>query len=266
MRNNLFRERYISFIPLGKMKLQILSDLHLEFVHCKIEKTNADVIILAGDIHIGKRGLNWARENFLKQEVIYVLGNHEFYNEATPKLIEKLKAQSEKTNIHLLENESIVINGVRFLGCTLWTDFNLFENFEDAMNTAKLYMTDYKRIRISPQYNKIQPSYTAVLHNRSKLWLQKEMESCKEDKTVIISHHAPSIKSIPENDRNDPLIAAYASDMDTFVSWSNAKLWIHGHIHKASDYSIGQTRVVCNPRGYPNENINNFNPILILEI
>ena len=110
------------------MKLQILSDLHLEFAPCQIVNTDADVVILAGDIHLGDRGYKWAEQNIKNKEVIYVLGNHEFYKEATPRLFEKLKKETKGTNIHVLENESISIGGVKFLGCTLWTDFELLNS------------------------------------------------------------------------------------------------------------------------------------------
>ena len=87
------------------MKLQILSDLHIEFAPYEIVETDADVVILAGDIHLGDRGFKWAKENIRNKEVIYVLGNHEFYREATPRLFEKLKEKIKDTNIHVPENQ-----------------------------------------------------------------------------------------------------------------------------------------------------------------
>jgi len=248
------------------MKLQILSDLHIEFAQYKLADTDADIIVLAGDIHLGERGFQWAKENIRTKEVIYILGNHEFYREATPRLFEKLKEKTKGTNIHVLENDSISIDGVLFLGCSLWTDFELLDNPDVAIASARIHMTDYRRIRISPQYRKIAPSFTVVCHRQSKKWLEKEFENHKGEDIVVVTHHAPSISSIPENDRSNPLAAAFASNMDKMISSSNAKLWIHGHIHTAFDYYIGKTRVICNPLGYPDEPRRGFNPSFIVEI
>jgi Icc-related predicted phosphoesterase len=248
------------------MKLQILSDLHIEFAQYKIVDTDADVIILAGDIHLGDKGFKWAYENIKDKEVIYVLGNHEFYTEATPKLINKLRDKSNGTNIHVLENDSISIDGVRFLGCTLWTDFRLLNKMDISLAMAALQMNDYKKIRISPTYKKCRPSYTIVWHNQSKKWLYNKIRKCRESKTVVVTHHAPSILSIRKKDRNNPLRAAYASNMDDFILSSKVTLWIHGHIHSAFNYHIGETRIICNPLGYPDTPKRGFNPALMVEI
>jgi predicted phosphodiesterase len=248
------------------MKLHILSDLHIEFAPHEIMSSDADVVILAGDIHLGDKGFKWAYDNIKNKEVIYVLGNHEFYREATPKLINKLRDKSKGTNIHVLENESVAINGVRFFGCSLWTDFRLLDKMDISMAQAALQMNDYKKIRVSPTYQKCRPSYTVVWHNQSKKWLFKEIQKCEESKIVVITHHAPSILSIREKDRNDPLRAAYASNMDDLISSSNISLWIHGHIHTAFDYYIGKTRIISNPLGYPDTPKRGFNPELAVEI
>jgi len=248
------------------MKLQILSDLHIEFAPYEMVDTDADVIILAGDIHLGEKGFKWAQENIKNKEVIYVLGNHEFYKEATPRLFDKLKEKAKDTNIHVLENRSISIDGVRFLGCTLWTDFELLDTLDVSIATAKIQMNDYRKIRMSPQYRKIQPSFTVVWHKKSKQWLKKEIEKYNAENIVVITHHAPSIKSIPLEDRKDPISAAFASNMIDFISSTKVKLWVHGHIHTAFDYNIGGTRVICNPLGYPDEPQRGFDPALIVEI
>jgi len=127
-------------------------------------------------------------------------------------------------------------------------------------------MNDYRYIRISPKYRKILPSYTVVWHRKSRLWLEKELKNCKGKKVVIITHHAPSILSVPDHYKNDHLSAAFASDMDDFIRIMGSDLWIHGHIHEFSDYSIGTTRVLCNPRGYPHEPVPCFNPGLVVAI
>jgi predicted phosphodiesterase len=248
------------------MKLQILSDLHIECAPYKFQQTDADIVILAGDIHLGQSGFKWALENITDQKVIYVLGNHEFYREATPQLIRKLKQLSKGTNIYVLENNAVSIKGVRFLGCTLWTDFQLLGDIDVAIATAQLNVTDFQQIRMSPQYRKIKPSNTVVWHKKTRRWIEQKIASRKDDKIVIVSHHAPSIRSIPEKDKHAPLSAAFASNMDDFIKWTDAELWIHGHIHKSFDYVIGKTRVVCNPFGNIDEHNGRFNPKLTLEI
>ena len=248
------------------MKLQILSDLHIEFAPYEMVETEADVVILAGDIHLGDRGFKWAKENIKNKEVIYVLGNHEFYREATPRLFEKLKEKTKGTNIHVLENQSVSIDGFRFLGCTLWTDFELLNKLDVSIATADMQMTDYRKIRMSPQYRKIRPSFTVVWHKQSKNWIKEEIDKYNDDPIIVVTHHAPSIHSIPDKDREDPLSAAFASNIIDFITTSNIKLWVHGHIHTAFDYYIGETRVLCNPLGYPDEPRRGFKPELIVEI
>jgi predicted phosphodiesterase len=108
------------------MKIQVLSDLHLEFIPFQPLITDADVVVLAGDIHLGTEGLQWAKEIFTDKIVIYVLGNHEYYYHTTPTLIHQLRQLAIHSQVHVLENESIEIEGVKFFGCTLWTDFKLW--------------------------------------------------------------------------------------------------------------------------------------------
>src|SRR5579883_1255301 len=107
------------------MNLHVLSDLHLEFGNLEIPETDADVIVLAGDVHIGARGLEWIKTRFEAKPVIYVLGNHEFYHESIPSLTHQLTTAADTTNVQLLENRAVEVNGWTFLGCTLWTDFEL---------------------------------------------------------------------------------------------------------------------------------------------
>jgi Icc-related predicted phosphoesterase len=248
------------------MRVQIVSDLHLEFGPVPWEKTDADVVVLAGDIHLGDKGLRWAQKTFKQQAVIYVLGNHEFYREATPRLIEKLQRRADGTNVHVLENQSVSIDGVRFLGCTLWTDFALLNQLDTSIAWAQLAMTDYRKIRISPGYRKIKPAYTIVWHQQSRKWLQREIETAQGEILVVVTHHAPSIHSIPVEIRKHPICAAFASRLDDMIARSQVKLWVHGHIHTADDYTIGTTRILCNPHGYPDEPPRGFDSALTVDL
>src|SRR5437660_11939945 len=133
------------------MRLHVLSDLHLEFALAKIPSTDADVVVLAGDVHIGREGRRWIRSQFSEKPVLYVLGNHEFYRQRLPELTETLKRETDGSNIHLLENTAVEIDGVRFLGCTFWTDFSLTADTENAIRAAEQVMSDYSIITNSTE-------------------------------------------------------------------------------------------------------------------
>jgi predicted phosphodiesterase len=250
------------------MKLHILSDLHIEFGNFDIPETNADVVILAGDIHVGTKGIEWATEAIKGKNVVYIIGNHEYYRSALPKVTEKIKSISEETNIHVLENDSITIGNVKFLGCTLWSDFHLLNNLDVSAAIAAEKMNDYALIRHSPKFRQLKPYDTAILHRNSRVWLEKQVNSNTDagTKTVVITHHAPSIHSVPERYKKDYLAAAFASNMEDFISDSQIDLWVHGHIHDPSDYKIDNTRVVCNPRGYVGEIHPGFIPEFIIDL
>lgn len=248
------------------LKIHILSDLHLEFAPVQLAQTDADVVIMAGDINLKLKGLYWMKAQFSKKPVLYVLGNHEFYGTAHPRLVEKAKIAAVGTNISILENDEVVIGRTRFLGCTLWTDFELFGDPRVAGYTASKQMTDFHRIRRSPSYSKLRSIDAAVIHKRSLEWLKTKLETKWVGPTVVITHHAPSPQSVPERFRKDIVSASYASNLEDTVKQSRASLWIHGHIHHGSDYVIGDTRVICNPKGYPVERNTDFNPTLVIEL
>ena len=182
------------------MRLHILSDLHIEFGNFEISVTNADVVILAGDIHVGTKGVEWATEAIGGKDVVYVIGNHEYYRGALPKVTDQIKSISKHTNVHVLENDAITFGDVQFLGCTLWSDFHLQNNLDVSAITAAEKMNDYTLIRLSPKFRRLKPSDTAIIHRDSRLWLEKQINSNTDAgiKTVVITHHAPSIQSIPE--------------------------------------------------------------------
>jgi len=248
------------------MRLHILSDLHLEFEPFTPPASDADAVILAGDISTGRNGLKWALMTFPDQPVIYVLGNHEFYGQKLQKLIAELKEMARGTNVHLLENESCCIGDVVFLGATLWTDFALNGNPVVSEVTAQTGMNDYRRIRTLPRYSRLRPSDTRRLHMQSRRWLEDQALSLKGRKVVVVTHHAPSRESIPPAFDGDPCNPAFASDLSRFIVESEARLWIHGHIHFSCDYPLGKTRVLANPRGYPTEPRTGFDPGLIVEV
>ncbi len=247
------------------MKIQILSDLHLEFQDYQYRSSDADVIVLAGDIHTKLRGIEWAIENIQQKTVIYVLGNHEFYGAAYPKLISEARAKAHGTNVHLLENNHTTVDGVNFLGATLWTDFNLYNNPRISGSHCQAAMNDYRKIRRSPSYSKLRSIDTALIHKESIRFLSETLSSLADQTNVVLSHHAPSLMSLPDIFNDDPVTPAYVSNLEKFISEHDIDLWIHGHCHHSSDYMVSNTRVVANPRGYADEN-NDFSHNKIIEL
>lgn len=251
------------------MKLLILSDVHIEFGNFNPPENDATVVILAGDIHFGDQGVAWAAEKFKGKEVIYVIGNHEYYRGAIPEVTEKIRARAAGTNVHVLENDELRIDQVRFLGCTLWSDFKLFHNLDRAVFKAQNMMNDFRLIRLSRLNRTLEPLDTENWHKQSKNWLEEKITPHPNDnlKTVVITHHAPSSRSVPAQHKSDHLSAAFASEMDDFILDKEIDLWVHGHIHTSFDYHIGKTRIICNPRGYVAHELNDgFIPDLTVEV
>lgn len=247
------------------MKIHLLSDLHLEFGPVELPRPEADLVILAGDIHIKRNAIPWIRATFPDLPVIYITGNHEFYGEKLPGLGKKLKDLTAGTNIHFLENESVEIGGFRFFGCTLWTDLELFGDPAEGAVDA-LEMNDYKRIRHSETYRKLRPTDTRLRHFSSVQKIKEFLAEGDPRTSVVVTHHAPSIRSLPSRRHTDPVSCAYASHLDELIISTRPLIWVHGHIHHPQDYVIGEMRIVSNPRGYLDMPSKDFDPGLVLEL
>ena len=247
------------------MKLHILNDLHIEFEAFEPQATDADVVILAGDIGVGMGGLHWAEDRFSDRPVIYVPGNHEFYHHDIT-LIDALK-QRAPDHIHVLNDDQVIIDGVRFLGSVLWTDFALFGETDKffAMQRARQQMTDFSIIHINGR--RFTPEDAIRLHMSSRNWLAVMLAEPFDGNTVVITHHAPSSRSVHPRYARDLLTPAFASNLEHLMGSDRAGLWIHGHMHESYDYEIHGTRLVCNPRGYaPNALNPGFRPDWVVEV
>jgi hypothetical protein len=210
-------------------------------------------------------GLHWAAAQFPDKPVIYVPGNHEFYHHDIA-LIDELKADAP-ASIHILDDNQIVIDGVRFLGSILWADFILFGEADKflAMQTARQRMPDFSIIQNHGQ--QFTPEDAIRLHTASRDWLTAMLAEPFDGKTVVVTHHAPSFKSVHPRYVRDLLTPAFASNLENLMDGDQALLWIHGHMHDSSDYEIYRTRVVCNPRGYaPNALNPDFRSDWVVEI
>jgi predicted phosphodiesterase len=248
------------------MKIQVLSDLHVEFEEFDMEKNDSDVVILAGDIHIKDKGVLWALENIKDKPVLYVLGNHEFYGKAHPKHIGSLKEIANETNVHILEKDTFSLNGVNFIGCTLWTDFALMGDPRLAGYQCQQIMTDFKKIRVSPGYSKLRSIDVACIHRQSLQWIKGELKRLKGETNIVITHHGPSLRSLPEGKEKDVSSSAYVSRLDSVIEEYGPSYWIHGHLHNNSSYQVGKCKVVCNPKGYPDEQNTEFDKNLMFEV
>ena len=239
------------------MRIRVLSDLHREFEARRLPDVDCDIVVLAGDIDLGSAGVRWAIDRFGATPVAYVMGNHECYGHWHPELFDEVRATARGSNVHVLETDALVLDGVRLLGTTLWTDFALFGPARQAgaARAAGEGMADYGQIgcRDNRPYQRLLPENTYAAHKASRAWIEAQLARAHDGPTVVITHHAPSLLSVPSQYRKDVLSAAFASDLSRLVERSGASLWVHGHCHGATDHRVGETRVICNPMGYPHE-------------
>lgn len=253
------------------MKLHILSDLHMEILPYTLKVFDADVIVLAGDIAEGTNGVEWAAGllDATQAHIIYVAGNHEFYHAELNDVRQKINAFCHPyKRLHYLENNEVMINNVRFLGATLWTDFNLTlpEEQTTTLRMSELSLTDFRLIQL--QQSRFKVKEAIQMHLASAKFLDAKLDEDFTGKTVVITHHAPSVQSVAPKYKESFLKTYFATDLSHLLNRS--EIWIHGHTHIKSDYQVGKTRVICNPRGRPNnqgqaENVL-FNPELMIQI
>ena len=247
------------------MKLHILSDLHTEFADFEPPAMDADVVVLAGDIAVGKGGIEWAARSFPRVPVIYVPGNHEFYRHDIG--IAQELADAAPEHLHLLNDSACLIGGVRFFGATLWTDFEFYGEGEawHSRRRARQMMADFSII--SNGDHRFTPEDSVALHRQSVAWLDAELGRSFDGPTIVVTHHLPAEESVADEYKGDPLNPAFVSRLDHLIERHRPDLWVHGHTHRPCDYEIFGTRVVCNPRGYPSEaSAIGFSPELVVEV
>ena len=278
------------------MKLQVISDLHLEHRDNPVlANMGSDVLILSGDICVahhlyrhprgtlpnnaenGERAAryreffdhvnaNWA-------QVIYVMGNHEHYSGRWDRTLDVLREEiSHYPHIHLCDQDRVVIDDTVFLGVSLWTDFNGGDRI-DMLSMPDL-MNDYRAITEKQTrngtevYHNLRPQTTYEKHKSDLDWLRVQL-SLDQRKTVVVGHHCPSHASIHhtyQQPRYTTMNGAFVSNLDEFIlDHPQIALWTHGHTHHCFDYQLGDTRIVCNPLGYPGER-SGFDPNLVIDI
>jgi Icc-related predicted phosphoesterase len=287
------------------MKITVVSDLHLEFSDCFDIKNadNADVLILSGDIMIAEdlhdhpeptntadqqaiangTGLGRRQQaaqrfrDFLKRcsfsfpHVFYVAGNHEFYNGKFHKGIQYLRDECAKfPNVYFLERDTKIIDDVVFVGGTLWTDMNKGDPL--TLHAVRDMMNDFRIIKNDEKgFTNLKPADTVIRHRETLQYIKHIVDEHKDKRCVVVGHHSPSHQSIHPVYASEFLMnGAYHSDLSEFImDHPQIKLWTHGHTHHPFDYVIGETRVVCNPRGYESDGYSEdtgWNPNIILEV
>jgi predicted phosphodiesterase len=241
----------------GFMKIGVISDLHLSRGVQPAPVNGCTVYALAGDIGRPAEAIAWAQD--LGKPVLYVPGNHEFYGRSLASTTDELRQLAQGTDVHLLDNEEFRVAGVRFLGSTLWTDFLLDgdgQGRRTAVREAIDKVHDFRRIFVDHDRREVfTPEHSERLFRLNAAWLQQRLQRSWPGPTVVITHHAPSAASIDPRFAGSPLNACFTSHLDHLLG-PGVDLWIHGHMHHSLDYSVRGTRVVCNPRGYVKDGVN----------
>ena len=270
------------------MRIKQMSDLHLEFDPDFFPKNEekADLLMLNGDICMASYFEKSADSPYYQQamgflnffefcsneyeNVLYIPGNHEYYRGHIDTIDDVIRMALYKfDNIHFLNNQAWSKDGFTFLGGTLWTNMNNMNPITEHVHASKNGMNDFRLIDWKDYrgkgWKKFLPKDAAILHTKALKFFDEA--SAKQDNVVIMSHHSPSYRSVHPKYHNDTQMNyGYFSDLDEFIlDRPQIKLWTHGHMHDCFDYMIGDTRIVCNPRGYRGEN-KYFKPTQILDI
>lgn len=243
-------------------RLRIASDLHTEFIKAIVTDEVLDsmipyndmdkhtILVLAGDIvsdinqwrntlsyNYVTRWFNELSKRF--QHIVYVLGNHEGYFSSVAESFDWAYEQPHQfDNFHVLNNQSIELEGIRFLGTTLWTDL--------STPLSEVYARKMNDIHLIKDWTVAKWQYA---HNVAVRFLMTELEQEFDGKTVVVTHHLPTYMSVKRY-RGDPMGVCYASNLDNLIAYNDIALWVHGHAHENFDYMAGDTRIICNPYGY----------------
>lgn len=262
------------------MKIQLMSDLHLEFEPTfRPDNVGSDVLVLSGDVCVANYFTRSELSPYYDRamlfhdffthvtnewdNVVYVAGNHENYHGYIDTTYQVLRNMLQFRNLHILDNQYVDIGEVRFVGTTLWTDIN--RGCPVTENYLRGAMNDFRIIQWKKNYRRFTPLDAKSLHTHA---LYNIVENSRDhDKVVVCTHHAPTFQSVhPKYHSKTYMNGGYYSELTDFImTRPQIKLWTHGHMHDCFDYEVGTTRVWCNPRGYNDENPN-FEKNKIVEI
>lgn len=264
--------------PRPQMKIHLLSDVHLEFAPYLRPFPQADVLVLAGDVcSAGSLGLKdkYAIQAFFQNafetydHILWVFGNHEYYRselETAEQVLFDFVGSEFPEHRHKLVNlncSTVIIDGIKFIGATLWTDYLRHDPL--CMIDCTQSMADYRVIKMPGEDRRINAADLYHLHEKHKRFIVDELELAEDMKTFVVTHHAPSYQSIHPRYKGDLLNGGFCSDLEYIMLKYKPAFWVHGHVHDEFDYIVESTRVVCNPVGYPGEKHHNTSSV-VLEI
>jgi predicted phosphodiesterase len=241
------------------MRIKILSDLHLEIQRDQgkhfisaLSTNNCDVLVIAGDLHVGfesiKKSLQLFSSHFKNQKIVYVAGNHEYYNRDKISELDQELQEIQIENVSILNNSIAQIDGVNFLGSTLWFPFH-HDNGSKSWS-----LNDFFSIR----------DFEEDVYKKNEQCINFLKQNIKSD-SIVVTHHLPSQQCVAPFYKNSPLNCFFVCEVDELIK--KAKVWIHGHTHSSINIKIGDASVICNPFGYLGHDLNpKFNPDCIIEV
>lgn len=265
------------------MKIQILSDLHNEFLRYenirsehhwngRIAHTDADVIVLAGDIDNGTQGIEWAvRESErLSKPILYVPGNHEYYYHEYSSVRKALPQKCVGSNVHCLDCGVFVSADVRIIGATLWTDYELNTQIpaEVCMGYAENYLPDHRMIKFKSADGTrgFMPLHARTIHKQELHWIEQQLKKPFEGKTVVVTHHGPHPCCQHPGFPMSGISGAFNSDLSAVLEQYDIDLWLCGHTHSNLDVVVSGTRIISNQAGHAGENVQGFDAKLVVTI
>lgn len=267
-------------------RILFVTDIHLKISEAyglarPFHIPEADVCVIAGDVTDRMiAGMEWVAKSIRRHmPVVMALGNHDLFGQDMPAARRKAPARARELGIDLLDDSEVELCGIRFVGGTLWTDFRLFDSLsqpplyspEQCMRSVRGQLADYVEIHANEVVDGVMsrsltPADTVRYHRRTVEYIESVLATPFVGQTVVVTHHAPHPRSIHQRFLDKPSSAAYASDLTWLMERHRPCLWLHGHVHDSMDYMVGDTRIICNPRGYASFPNMDFNPSLVLEI
>lgn len=243
-------------------RLAILSDLHVEKGPYALPPLDVDLVVLAGDIGWGVEGAAWIAENLHGRPAVYVAGNREYWHHrggADP-LAELRLAASRVPGLTFLHDDSVVVGGLRVLGCTLWTDYALTGDPEGAMARAQAAMPDYRNGR-GPGGGALTAAQVRQWNQASTAFLAGELARPFGGSTLVVTHHLPTARSLKAPRPDHVPTTASVTGLDALIERAGPDLWVHGHSHWDCDHVVGRTRILSRQRGEPENE--RFQPLIV---
>ncbi|MCQ1768066.1 metallophosphoesterase [Neorhizobium galegae] len=269
------------------MRAWIISDLHtsrLDLLHPRsLIVPQADICVCAGDVAENiERAIDFLHAEIAPHmTVVATLGNHDFYGSSIDRALEYARKWTAGTDVHVLENEAFERNDLRIIGATLWTDYEISAHAaghlpidarrEVALRECSRVMRDFYEIRRSDERKEGEGGFVTATeliarHNASRTYIENELAEPFKGTSIVLTHHAPSARSLDPRFEGQVSNAAFSSDLTEIIRTSRPNMWVHGHIHRFSDYGERDTRVLCNPRGYHREvDTSGFRPGFVIE-